>query len=296
MVLLKNRTTFALLLALSLGSLGFGSCATFPTAGVLPPDSVEVYATVPEQILPAWTALGPGLYFLAARVEDPALRLRAVRVDLLNPAICIVVGPPGPGDGTTTSIKTSSFARDYDCAVAINTLPFEPVSTVEGEPRRLAGITVSAGKRIAPPDPRYAALVFLADGSAAVREQATLGTDQEPWHAAGGFFTVLAGGLPLGNDRYRNPRSAAGVSADGHTLYLLVIDGRRRASVGATALETGRILARLGATDGLLFDGGGSSALALRSADGSVRLANVPVHSRLGDGERAVAGCLGVRY
>jgi len=283
--------------ALSLGlALGLGSCATLQSGGVLPPETVELFVGRPEHILPVWTALGPGLDFYAARVGKPALRLRALRVDLNDPAISIVVGPTGPGDGTTASIKTSTFVRDYGCAAGINTLPFEPVSAVEGEARRIVGISISGGTRIAPLDPRYAALIFRTDGSAAVVGQASLEDTEEPLHAAGGFFTILVRGQPQGNDRYRNPRTAAGVSVDGRTLYLVVIDGRSRSSIGTTAFETGNIMARLGAVDGLIFDGGGSSTMALRARDGSVRVVNVPVHSRLGGGERAVASCLGIRY
>ncbi len=272
------------------------SCATFRSGGPLPQEIVPVAAARPERIDPVWQPLGPGLDFFAADVAEPALQLRALRVDLNEPKLTVVLGPPGPGDGTTLSLKTSTFVRDYGCAAGINTLPFEPASAAEGEARRIAGISVADGYRIAPPDPRYAALIFRADGSAAVRQQADLAADDPPRQAAGGFFIVLDRGQPQGNDRYRNPRTAAGVAADGRTLYLLVVDGRRRASVGATARETGLILARLGAVDGLILDGGGSSAMALRGDDGTVRLVNVPVHSRFFGGERAVAGCLGLRY
>jgi len=257
---------------------------------------VPVSAARPERIDPVWKLLGPGLDFFAVDVAEPALRLRALRVNLDEPTLSVVIGPSGPGDGTTRSIKTSTFVRDSGCAAGVNTLPFEPASAVEGEARRIAGISVADGYRIAPPDPRYAALIFRADGSATVRQQADLAADDPLRHAVGGFFIVLQQGHPQGNDVYRNPRTAAGVAADGRTLYLLVVDGRRRASVGATARETGLILARLGAVDGLILDGGGSSAMALRGADGIVRLVNVPVHSRLSGGERAVAGCLGLRY
>ena len=92
----------------------------------------------------------------------------------------------------------------------------------------------------------------------------------------------------------RHPRSAAGISADGKYLYLLVIDGRRLASAGSTEAETALILKQLGAWNGINFDGGGSSALALRFPDGKVRPINTPIHNNIPGLERAVAGCLGV--
>jgi exopolysaccharide biosynthesis protein len=74
----------------------------------------------------------------------------------------------------------------------------------------------------------------------------------------------------------------------------VVIDGRRPGSVGATEVETALLLRALGSADGINFDGGGSSAMALRYPDGKVRTVNTPVHGGVAGSERAVAGCLGI--
>ena len=58
----------------------------------------------------------------------------------------------------------------------------------------------------------------------------------------------------------RHPRTAAGWTKDG-TLLLLVVDGRSKASRGATLAETGRMLLAHGAHEALNLDGGGSSTL-----------------------------------
>jgi exopolysaccharide biosynthesis protein len=66
----------------------------------------------------------------------------------------------------------------------------------------------------------------------------------------------------------------------------VVIDGRSRASVGATVGELGEVLRELGASDGVKLDGGGSSALFVRGRG---------VLNRPSDGrERAVANHLAV--
>jgi exopolysaccharide biosynthesis protein len=120
----------------------------------------------------------------------------------------------------------------------------------------------------------------------------------------GGFFTVLRDGSITENAQQgqaRHPRSAAGLSRDGSTLYLLVVDGRQFGSIGATEAELAAILNRLGACDGLNFDGGGSTALALRVPDGNstnksrIRVVNTPIHNHIPGWERAVATCLGIR-
>jgi exopolysaccharide biosynthesis protein len=113
--------------------------------------------------------------------------------------------------------------------------------------------------------------------------------------AVGGFHLILKDGQPLlppPNRLSRHPRSAAGIS--GRSLYLLVIDGRRSNSIGASETETAGILRALGSVDGINLDGGGSSALALRFPDGTVKVLNKPVHNGIPGNERAVAACLGV--
>jgi Phosphodiester glycosidase/SPOR domain len=63
----------------------------------------------------------------------------------------------------------------------------------------------------------------------------------------------------------RNPRTLAGLTADGR-LLLVAIDGRRPGfSVGASFVESARVLRALGAADGVNLDGGGSTSLTLGS-------------------------------
>jgi hypothetical protein len=64
----------------------------------------------------------------------------------------------------------------------------------------------------------------------------------------------------------RNPRTLAGVAADGRVL-LVAIDGRRPGfSVGASFVESAGVLQALGAADGVNLDGGGSTTFTLGSA------------------------------
>lgn len=63
-----------------------------------------------------------------------------------------------------------------------------------------------------------------------------------------------------------HPRTAVGVSRDGSELFVMVIDGRTTASRGMTLPEAGKILQDMGAHNAVNLDGGGSSALAARTA------------------------------
>ncbi|MDR2597860.1 MAG: phosphodiester glycosidase family protein, partial [Treponema sp.] len=164
-------------------------------------------------------------------------------------------------------------------------------------PIKNIGLVISGGKVISSANRQYDALVFYKDGKAAIVKQSALQSTENIENAVGGFYKILAGGelaeRTQGREE-RHPRSAAGISANGKYLYLLVVDGRRTASIGSTEGETAVILRSLGSWEGINFDGGGSTALALRYEDGRVRTANTPIHGGIPNQERAVAGCLGV--
>ncbi|HEV8683656.1 MAG TPA: phosphodiester glycosidase family protein [Actinomycetota bacterium] len=62
---------------------------------------------------------------------------------------------------------------------------------------------------------------------------------------------------------FRHPRTAIGVDAEGRIL-LVVVDGRRRRSVGMDLVDLANLLRRLGAVSALNLDGGGSSTMVVR--------------------------------
>jgi exopolysaccharide biosynthesis protein len=62
--------------------------------------------------------------------------------------------------------------------------------------------------------------------------------------------------------RAPHPRSAAGVSKDGKTLYLVVADGRREGVPGMTLAELAEFMKNeLDVCSAINFDGGGSTAM-----------------------------------
>jgi hypothetical protein len=100
----------------------------------------------------------------------------------------------------------------------------------------------------------------------------------------GGTPVLILGGVQQIQDFYcessfcdRQPRTALGVTADGHML-LVVVDGRQPGySVGMTLQELADLMQSLGAVNAINLDGGGSSTmwvngmLANRPSDGSQR-------------------------
>lgn len=87
---------------------------------------------------------------------------------------------------------------------------------------------------------------------------------------------VLKDGKPTPeteNHHAVHPRTAFGLTADGKTLVLLVVDGRQPGySEGATRLDLAEMLLREGCADGVNMDGGGSSSLVVFDGE-----ANKPV-------------------
>ena len=105
--------------------------------------------------------------------------------------------------------------------------------------------------------------------------------DTDILHSVGGLYVLLKDGKlgdvgvyePFGC--VRHPRTAVGICPDGKFI-VLVVDGRIPAySNGATLYDLSLFLKKLGATDALNLDGGGSSTFLVRKGD-SFELLNNP--------------------
>jgi len=272
----------------------FLTCATSSPVNTAREGSASFAAV--EAVQPQWQPFADGIGYFHGKTVSPRLEFWALRIDLYAPNTRIVVKGGADGDGTLGA-KVSSFVRSNDLLAGINAVPFDVISAKEGLPVKNMGLVISGGELIAPVNPNYDALVFYKDGGAAIIKQSEISSTEDIENAVGGFHQILAGAEAAQrtlNSEERHPRSAAGISANDGILYLLVIDGRREGSSGGTEKETALLLRAFGSTDGINFDGGGSSALVLRYPDGRVRAVNTPIHGGIPGQERAVAGCLGV--
>jgi len=264
----------------------------------------------PPDSKPQWKDINSAAQICRVHLDYPPLSIHAVKVDLQAQNLNIAVYPLAAseaGEGTSLSKKVSTFAKENHCFVAVNANPFAPSSAIEGELRTITGICVANGVAVSPPDERYAAALFGIDGpkTAKLVYQSEIDTSTLPWthqgnsfgNAVGGFFFALKDG-EVSIDRpgrtaasERHPRTALGVSKNGNTVILIVIDGRTSESVGATEEEVALWMRYFGANDAITLDGGGSSAMAI--LDGTVVLENIPVHGAAPGVERAVASCIG---
>ncbi|MCG5471764.1 phosphodiester glycosidase family protein [Micromonospora sp. LAH09] len=125
-----------------------------------------------------------------------------------------------------------------------------------------------------------------------VREKLDSAGQPKLTFAVGGA-PILRDGEPLAglDTRTAAVRSAAGVSPDGRTVYLVALAGRAPASAGFTIAELADLMRSLGADAAVNLDGGGSSTVAVREPGQATATArNSP-----SDGtERAVANGIGI--
>lgn len=223
---------------------------------------------------------------LDASATGPQGRLR---IDTLN-AYAVPVGGIGlftsdwAGDRAAT-LCGSDTDRNAPCApdrVEV-VVRYGAVTAV----RPPGGGAIPAGDQVlAGRDQGAAALRRLAVGDRVTVWYALTAASGTPPRTAVGASPILRDGAPVAglDARSRDPRSAAGLTAQGR-LILLTADGRESTSVGITLAETAEQLRRAGAVDGVNLDGGGSSTMVFR---GQV------VNSPSEDAYRLVPNALGV--
>lgn len=114
-----------------------------------------------------------------------------------------------------------------------------------------------------------------------------------PKFAVGGM-PIVADGKAIPNEVANNeraPRSAAGLSADGRTIWLITVDGRQADSGGMTMPEFAKQLASMGVHAAVNLDGGGSSTLVFRKPGQSrATIVNDPADAT----PRLVANAIGI--
>jgi hypothetical protein len=267
---------------------------------------------------------------LERETPDGPVRAWIARVDLTDPRVSFVVTgplerrPDDPPKAEARLVPTDAWAETARVDLAVNAGFFDRLDAAagllpgwtEGLPVDILGLARSEGRTIsppgrfqgAPPDP-----ALLIDEMAGGRCPCAVRAAYADGRGLDGIEDVVAGigprgGKPgtllveTGQDRgatarvdpmVHHPRTAAGVSRDGKTLLLMVVDGRRDGwSVGVTLPALARMMLDAGAWNAVNLDGGGSSALWYRApGEAGGRVLNRPSDGRV----RPVATHLGVR-
>jgi hypothetical protein len=246
-----------------------------------------------------WEPLFQGIQHAELNAKQPRLmRGHAAKIDLTAPGIAFTTTAPFPDKpNRTAGLKTSNFLLKSGCQLAINGSAFAPVRAEEGLEQEVVGLQVTAGKVISKGNEKFDAL--LINKSNKVWVSAPPFDLKDVHHGIGGFQIVLKKGeipakMPDYNKGLIHPRTAAGISADGKTLILLVIDGRQdNWSQGASIAEVGQWLKALGAADGINLDGGGTTTMVV--AEGAkAKILNQPIHANKPGMERVAGSHIGV--
>jgi hypothetical protein len=242
----------------------------------------------------------PGIYY-GVRVDDAIpVRVHVVEIDLSSAEIRLRATSEAE-----RGQRTSTWATAAGVAVAINgdlfaPLDFTPAGLARGGPIGSLGTWgISADNAL------EALLVFdrasnVNHAHVSPPEQVVEASSLDPLVegvVGGRPMLVRAGVAVTGFDCAdqvampceRAPRSAVGVSANGRTLILVVVDGWQPGSLGWTAAELAAFMDARGAYDAIALDPGASSTLVVPARGGVV--------SSPSDGaERVVANHLGVVY
>jgi exopolysaccharide biosynthesis protein len=115
----------------------------------------------------------------------------------------------------------------------------------------------------------------------------------DDWEVIGGNVILVKDGITISHtNQVRHPRTVVGFDAAKTNLVILVVDGRKPGiAVGMSYDELAAEMVRLGCSEALNLDGGGSSVMAVRDvATGRMKILNEPTDGH----ERAVADVLGI--
>ncbi|MBX3062096.1 MAG: phosphodiester glycosidase family protein [Anaerolineae bacterium] len=251
--------------------------------------------------------LFPGItYIREVRREPQALIVDVVKIDLRTPGLRFLVTPGVEDPQNQLQARTTSqFMEEFGAQVAINGDFFWPwIARTPwmyyphvGDWVKTIGFASSDGSIYnAGAGYNYETLFISRDNQASF--VAPVG---DVYNAiSGDKFCLYNGVVPVDeftSDYHleQQPRSIIGLSEDGNTLILMVIDGRQpNYSEGATLQEAGEIALEYGAYTALNLDGGGSSTLVTQDEYGRTKILNSPIDGHIPGRERPVANHLGV--
>lgn len=224
---------------------------------------LENTAYIPKEFI--WQPVAQGIERFDFENPNIPLIYHAVKIELDSPNLELVCFPDTStkinSKGFFNGKKTLDFAKHYNCVVAINASPFNGRLIK----KKIVGAHSAKGNILAAPNNRYAALAFSKDLRAQVLETQTEDCFEQFDFVFGGFFVVLKNNEVLNSfAQIYDSRTGAGISQDGKTLYLIVVEGEYpKHSKGLTYPNCAEIFKAMGCSDALELDGGGSTQLCI---------------------------------
>jgi hypothetical protein len=213
----------------------------------------------PARAADSWSTVAPGLRLLERSAAGP-VELFVVEADLCAAGVSLRATASAERERTPSSFLALTGATAVINGDFFSYADYRPI-----------GLAIGGGAAWSTDTDRFGAFVFGTD-VVALPAQADVLDPPPAWAdgAVGGYPVLVENGqavtAPVAAPSHcteRHPRSALALSASGRTLLLVVLDGRRSGSIGATCAEFASHLVALGADRALNLDGGGSSALVL---------------------------------
>ena len=238
-------------------------------------------------------------YIRDERSDLRPMVIHVILIDLQAEGIDFIVTPADDlPDYDYTARTTTQFVKEWDVQMAINGDFFGPVRDDGNETEsgvNAHGLTIldNVTQTIGFAPPELISTLYIDD-----ENQITFNEKPEFIDVAisGKYMLLVDNEYAVSNNvdpdlaNTPHPRSAIGLSEDGNTLILMVIDGRQPdISEGATLPELATFLKEYGAYTALNFDGGGSSSLSTQRY-GIRSVINTPVNGEA----RPVANHLGI--
>ena len=261
--------------------------------------SVPLYAA--EEVAFQWRPVFVGVEHAALRAgidTDQPQAINVLRIDLTSEGIGFFTTPSnGDRPLETDSQPTDAFLAEHKLQAAINAGFFSPCCVAFSEPKDVVGLAISNGRLVSPNDwsrgdPGYA-ILGIAPGNRARLYRADEAVPSESFQnaVAGGPMLLNDGATLVPDGGPQHPRTAVGLSSDGRFLYWMTIDGRQSGfSMGATHHQTAEWLLRVGASEGMCLDGGGSTTMVVSDPDTKTKVLNRPSGGR----PRFVSNSIGV--
>jgi Phosphodiester glycosidase len=248
----------------------------------------------------------PGIVIRGETRTNPPTRLFIAEIDLTNPNVHLHVAsggpdPDGQGPWQTVLMQPTRVAARENFDLVVNGDFFQARGVVDAEGAdsqyrsniwaRVEGPAVSSGKVWSTSIGKLPCLVVHRTHSVTI-EMLSRPTADDLEVIAGNTLVLSHGANVSHLNPLRHPRTVVGLNAGRTKLVILVVDGRKAGvALGMSYAELGTEMQRLGCTQAINLDGGGSTVMAVRDlATGKYRVLNDPTDGQ----ERAVANVLGI--
>lgn len=259
---LKSLSALLLLLLLA-------GCTSVPSGSGLSPFSKEN----PDVVLVSRETPHPSITVETWKNKSYPVIWHLVTIQLSDPDLSLTAAPLSTeGWGTVKAETTADFAKRTGAIIAVNASPFsvpDDKPLLSSAERQLSGLFISDGVTLSDPKAQYGALGFTRGKRAFILESQTSPLPEDTCIVLGGFWVILKDGEHYDSFRnFQDSRTAAGISEDGMTLWLLSAEGERPlSSRGMSYFDCAEVLMAAGATDAVELDGGGSASLIIQGVN-----------------------------